>query len=123
MKLLLEPELNMKPSEVIDLQEIKALLKVNKKRPVQVASDYLKCLWEHVVSQICEDYGRTTFDFARKSIVLTVPAVWTPAARHNTFLIAAGAGLVSDDYDLQIISEPEAAAAAILKDRVNDVKV
>jgi molecular chaperone DnaK (HSP70) len=123
MKLLLEPELPLKPSEVMDLEEIKRLLASQGKTAIQVASDYLKCLWEHVVAQICEDYGQGTFDFASKRIVLTVPAVWTPAARHNTFQVAAGAGLVCDDYDLQIISEPEAAATAILKDRENVVKV
>jgi hypothetical protein len=123
VKLLLEPELSLKASEVMDLEEIKRLLTSQGRTAVQVASDFLKCLWEHVVAQICEDYGQGTFDFASKSIVLTVPAIWTPAARHNTFQVAAGAGLVCDDYDLQIISEPEAAAAAILKDRENVVKV
>jgi molecular chaperone DnaK (HSP70) len=123
LKLLLEPELDLKPSEVVDIKNALALLKSCGKTPVQVASDYLKALWSHVVEQISEDYSPTTFEFAKKSIILTVPALWSPAAKRNTFLVAAGAGLVCDEFDLQIVSEPEAAAAAILKDRIKEVKV
>jgi len=48
---------------------------------------------------------------------LTVPAVWSDAAKHNTYLVAARAGLAAQ-YNLQILSEPEAAAISVLKERV-----
>jgi len=123
LKLLLEPDLDLRPSEVIDISKAAELLRSYNKTPVQAASDYLKALWSHIVEQIHEDHSKAVYDYAKKSIILTVPALWSPTAKHNTFQVAAGAGLTDDKYDLQIVSEPEAAAAAILKDRIKEVKV
>ena len=123
IKLLLEPTLNLGSSDVIDLAEIQRLLEETHRTAIEVASDYVRCLWEHVKAQIIKDHGLATFDFADKSIVFTVPAEWTPAAKDNTYKVAVGAGLVSADYKLFMVTEPEAAAIAVLKDRANNLKV
>ena len=123
IKLLLEPTLNLGQSDVIDLAEIQRLLEQTHRTAIEVASDYVRCLWEHVKAQIIKDHGQVTFDFADKSIVLTVPAEWTPAAKDNTYKVAVGAGLVSPDYKLFIVPEPEAAAIAVLRDRANNLQV
>ena len=62
--------------------------------------------------------SQATFNHAEKVILFTVPAVWSERAKHSTYMIAVGAGLASPEYSLQMISEPEAAAVAVLKDRI-----
>lgn len=44
-------------------------------------------------------------------------------AKHNTYLVAVEAGLATEDMTFQTISEPEAAAIAVLKDRSTSLKV
>ena len=119
LKLLLEPEIHIKRSwvDAVDPKATELLLENLRKKAVTVASDYVRLLWEHAKAQIINEHSRATYDFAEKSIVFTVPAVWSETAKHNTYLVAVGAGLASEDLKLQTISEPEAAAIAVLKDR------
>jgi hypothetical protein len=51
-----------------------------------------------------------------QSPVFTVPAVGSEKAKHNTYFVAADAGLASDDLNLQ-------AAMAVLKERAPSLKV
>lgn len=85
--------------------------------PVEAATEYIKLLWEHAKQQIVRHVTEATFDFAEKVVLFTVPAVWSDRAKHNTYMIAVGAGLADDDITLEMVSEPEAAAIAVLKDR------
>jgi hypothetical protein len=117
IKLLLEPDLKLRSNDLIDLSEPTRILAECGRTAVQAASDYLRALWEHVKNQIINEQSRPVFDYAEKSIVLSVPAIWSDGAKHNTYLVAAGAGLAAEEYRLQIVSEPEAAAVAVLKDR------
>lgn len=119
LKLLLEPEIHTRRAwvDAIDPRVTEAMLAQLRKKAVTVASDYVRLLWEHVKEQIINEHSRATYDFAEKSVVFTVPAVWSETAKHNTYLVAVGAGLASEDLKLQTISEPEAAAVAVLKDR------
>jgi hypothetical protein len=123
IKLLLEPDLKMKKNDIIDLSEPLRILAECGRTPVEAASDYLRSLWEHIKTQIISEHSRAVYEYAEKSIVLSVPAIWSNAAKHNTYLMAAGAGLASEEYRLQIVSEPEAAAIAVLKDRAGHLKV
>jgi hypothetical protein len=123
VKLLLEPNLQLKDNDAIDLSEPQKILEQSGRTAVQAASDFLKCLWNHIREQIIIEHSEAIFDFADKSIVLTVPAVWSEAAKHNTFLVASGAGLVTEKYKLQIVSEPEAAAIAVLRERARRLGV
>lgn len=115
--------MKLKGNDIIDLSEPTKILADCGRTPVEAASDYLRSLWEHVKNQIINEHSRAVYDFAEKSIVLTVPAIWSDAAKHNTYLVAAGAGLAAEEYSLQIVSEPEAAAIAVLKDRAGCLKV
>jgi hypothetical protein len=119
LKLLLEPEIvgNKNWSNAMDPKSTKALLMRQRKIAIDVAADYVRLLWEHVKDQIINEHSKATYDFADKSIVFTVPAVWSEMAKHNTYLVAVNAGLTSESLRLQTISEPEAAATAVLKDR------
>jgi molecular chaperone DnaK (HSP70) len=115
--------LKLRKNDIIDLSEPTRILAECGRTPVEAASDYLRCLWEHVKKQIINEHSRAVYDYAEKSIVLSVPAIWSDAAKHNTYLVAAGAGLAAEEYRLQIVSEPEAAAIAVLKDRSGRLKV
>lgn len=125
LKLLLEPEVSDKRSwsDAVDPKSTELLLNRQRKEAIYVAADYVRLLWEHVKNQIINEHSKATYDFAEKSIVFTVPAVWSEMAKHNTYLVAVGAGLASKDLKLQTISEPEAAAIAVLKDRGALLKV
>ncbi|KAF4984272.1 hypothetical protein FZEAL_484 [Fusarium zealandicum] len=75
---------------------------------------YLSCLHEHFVSilekQLSPGIARSTpMDF-----VVTVPAIWSPAAKQATEQAAAMAGFCGNQR-IQLISEPEAAALYTLK--------
>lgn len=116
----MEPAASRKISslnDVIDPEAAGSLLESMHKNPVEVATEYVKRLWEHAKQQIIRHVTQATFDFADKVILFTVPAVWSDRAKHNTYMIAVGAGLADDDFTLEMVSEPEAAAVAVLKDR------
>jgi molecular chaperone DnaK (HSP70) len=125
LKLLLEPEVSGKRnlSDAVDQKATKVLLSSQSKTAIDVAADYVRLLWEHVKDQIINEHSKATYDFAEKSIVFTVPAVWSEMAKHNTYLVAVGAGLALENLRLQTISEPEAAAIAVLRDRGTLLKV
>ena len=125
LKLLLEPEIFAKRnwSNALDPKSTKALLSRQRKVAIDVAADYVRLLWEHIKDQIINEHSKATYDFAEKSIVFTVPAVWSEMAKHNTYLVAVGAGLALEGLRLQTISEPEAAAIAVLRDRGTLLKV
>jgi len=123
VKLLLEPDLTLKKNDIIDLTEPREILERCGRSAIEAASDYLRSLWEHVKSQIINEHSKAVFDYAEKSVVLSVPAIWSDAAKNNTYLVAAEAGLASKEYRLRLVSEPEAAAIAVLKDRAGRLKV
>jgi len=120
VKLLLEPNASRKISSLNDVVDPEAngdILRKLEIEPVDAATQYIKLLWEHAKQQIVRHVTQATFDFAEKVVLFTVPAVWSDRAKHNTYMIAVGAGLADDDITLEMVSEPEAAAIAVLKDR------
>lgn len=127
VKLALEPEIHARgtfnDTGIIDPDISKRTLERLRHGAIEAASDYVRLLWEHVQAQIINEHSQATYNFAEKSVVFSVPAVWSETARHNTYLVAAGAGLASPDLNLQTISEPEAAAMAVLKERAPFLKV
>ena len=127
LKLLLEPEIHargaFKDFSIINADLSRRALEKRRMDAIAAAGKYMCLLWEHVKAQIVNEHSQATYDFAEKSIVLTVPAVWSEAAKHNTYLVAACAGLAEDDLNLRTISEPEAAAMAVLKERGGSLKV
>jgi molecular chaperone DnaK (HSP70) len=127
LKLLLEPGIHIQEifndTDNIDCRLSRRTLERLHRHTIETASEYVKLLWEHVKAQIISEISQATYNFAEKSVVFSVPAVWSETAKHNTYLVAAGAGLASEDLNLQTISEPEAAAMAVLKERGPFLKV
>lgn len=79
-----------------------------------VASDYLRMLWNYTKEDISRVKGDEWESLYQLKIVLTVPAIWTPAAKDRTKRVAE---LASIPGDIHLVTEPEAAALAVLKDK------
>lgn len=75
-----------------------------------VVADLLRALWAFTKEQIRKREPNWTTDYSLQA-VLTVPAVWSNAAKHKTMQAAQQAGLTCV---MERVSEPEAAALATL---------
>jgi len=94
-----------------------ATLAILDKEPVDVASDYLQKLWEHATRVIKSKIGEALFDSLQIKVVLTVPAIWDHQGQDMTRRAADRAGITKgENTTLKLVSEPEAAALAVLKD-------
>lgn len=90
------------------------LLQTLHKTADEVAADYLGMLWEYTKEDIRKQRGDKWESIYTVKVVLTVPAIWDPAAQHKTMTIARRAGL---PHDISIVTEPEAAALGVLKEK------
>jgi hypothetical protein len=91
-------------------------------RTVQDAvSDYLAAIHAHTIETLTRRYGESFMKGTPIEWVLTVPAVWSDAAKHATLAAAEKAGMgsrtgnASRAGEVRLISEPEAAAVYTLK--------
>ncbi|NXE94007.1 HS12B protein, partial [Menura novaehollandiae] len=77
-----------------------------------VFSESLRYLKEHVLNTIKEASFQTVYDQEEITWVLTVPAIWSAAAKQFMRLAAKEAGIISDMLaeNLIIALEPEAAS-------------
>jgi molecular chaperone DnaK (HSP70) len=81
----------------------------NNKDPVDFAADYLTCLYNYLHDKFFpSEYGSNTVRNQSYNYVVTVPAIWSDAAKNLTRQAATRAGMPHDK--LTLISEPEAAA-------------
>jgi hypothetical protein len=120
IKILLEP--NCKYTGVVEpVKRSNKLLGTLHKNAVTVVADYLRLLWTYTMEDIQRRHADFREIYALK-VIITVPAMWTPAAKEKTLEAAKAAGL-SDNITL--VTEPEAAALATLKDKseIEDFKV
>ncbi|KAI9671346.1 MAG: hypothetical protein M1831_004255 [Alyxoria varia] len=88
-----------------------AQLNRNNRRVIDVVTDYLSKVNAHI-NDILRDRFRDP-DFIKntdKEYILTVPAMWSPAAKSETIKAAARAGMGKHKDPAPIVSEPEAAA-------------
>ncbi|GJN68510.1 hypothetical protein PLICBS_002553 [Purpureocillium lilacinum] len=86
--------------------------------PVDMAASFLKHLWEHSLNLITRELGKELVDKSRFHIVITVPAMWPLYAHGRMRQAAQKAGLLAEhqgrETRLNLVSEPEAAALAIV---------
>ncbi|EHL02286.1 putative Heat shock 70 kDa protein 12A [Glarea lozoyensis 74030] len=104
IKLLLDPDQPV-PLYVPASNTKKELAKLGKP-PLDVATDYLKALYQHAMGHINNAYPKDFVDMQQKKFVLTVPAVWSDKAKDLTLKAAKNA----DIHPVELIKEPEAAA-------------
>ncbi|KAI0391033.1 actin-like ATPase domain-containing protein [Xylariaceae sp. FL0594] len=84
------------------------------KTVVDAVSDYLTQIHRHTMDTLTRRYGESFMASTKVDFVLTCPAVWSDAAKNTTLQAAERAGMGSRS-DIQMISEPEAAAVYTLK--------
>ncbi|KAI5843800.1 hypothetical protein DFP73DRAFT_550321 [Morchella snyderi] len=115
IKLLLEPTQYILNGGTINSTR-GLILGQNKKEPVDVVADYLTCLRKHVLHCIQKTYGKAFIDATPIDYILTVPAIWSDNAKGLTLQAAETAGF-GERTTLQLVSEPDAAAAwTLLRD-------
>lgn len=97
------------------------ILQSLRKTADDVVSDFLSELWRYTREDIRKRVSRTTWEESVQ-VVLTVPAVWSGAAKERTMKAAQRAGIGGS---LTLLSEPEAAALATLSGKAggNTLKV
>lgn len=120
IKILLE-ENHRYVTAVEPVKDSNTLLRKVDKTAQAVVADYLKLLWDYTLDDIKKFHPSYQDIFALR-VVLTVPAIWSPAAKDKTLQAARIAGMPED---IQLVTEPEAAALATLKDKSeeNSLKV
>ncbi|KAI9842642.1 MAG: hypothetical protein M1837_007009 [Sclerophora amabilis] len=79
-----------------------------------VVSDYLSALYLHVLQTLYRRFDKNVMQMTKVDFVLTVPALWSDAAKKRTENAAIGAGMTGA-HDLELLSEPESAAVYTLK--------
>lgn len=90
---------------------------------MDAVSDYLTKIYEHTMDTLTRRYGESFMKITPVDFVLTVPAVWSDAAKNATLQAAERAGM-GKRHELQLISEPEAAAVYTLRAiQQNNLKV
>ncbi|KAK4901484.1 hypothetical protein LTR49_027212 [Elasticomyces elasticus] len=77
-----------------------------------VVAEYLRALFTHTKDILGRRYGQQFVASTPLTVVLTVPAVWSDAAKNATFKAAEAAGMGDE---IRMISEPEAAAVYTLQ--------
>jgi actin-like ATPase involved in cell morphogenesis len=82
------------------------------KTAATAVSDYLTELFKHAKQTLARRYGDYFVRTTRLEVVLTVPAIWSDAAKEATLSAAKNAGMGDD---IRMISEPEAAAVYTLQ--------
>ncbi|KAL8798869.1 MAG: hypothetical protein Q9182_006325 [Xanthomendoza sp. 2 TL-2023] len=112
-KILLDPThaINKNVEPVVTSSK---LLGVLHKTAEEIAADYFRLLWQYIKDDIQRVKGDNWKSIYTLKVVLTVPAIWSATAKERTLNAARAAGL-SDN--LMLVTEPEAAALAVLKDR------
>jgi len=105
---------NQKLPHFVSPLETAAQLRKCEHTVMDAVSDYLTKIYEHTMETLQRRYGETFVSQTPVEFVLTVPAVWSDAAKNATLQAAERAGM-GKRHELKLISEPEAAAVYTLK--------
>lgn len=83
-------------------------------QPITVVEHFLTAVYTHTMSTLYRRFDRSVMATASVDFVLTVPAIWSDAAKQKTFDAARRAGM-GNEHNLDLLSEPESAAIYTLK--------
>ncbi|KAG5953321.1 hypothetical protein E4U53_006055 [Claviceps sorghi] len=109
IKLLLDPD--QERPVYLPSKNIKNELSCLPKKPFQIAADFIGAIYEHALKEISKTVPKAYMDICEKEFVLSVPAVWSDAAKNATLKAAELAGI----SPVTIVKEPEAAALYSIK--------
>ncbi|ORY15235.1 hypothetical protein BCR34DRAFT_558917 [Clohesyomyces aquaticus] len=110
VKLLLDPS-QEKPL-YLPTGNVKTDLKKLPKPPVMVAADFIAAIYQYALKEISAQVPESYMKLCQKQFVLSVPAIWSDAAKNTTLQAAKIAGM----FPVTLIKEPEAAAMHTLHD-------
>ncbi|KAI9703752.1 MAG: hypothetical protein M1836_007522 [Candelina mexicana] len=79
-----------------------------------VVRDYLSALYQHTMTTLYRRFDKGVMQMTKVDFVLTVPAIWSDAAKKKTEDAAIRAGM-GNEHHLELLSEPESAAVYTLK--------
>jgi molecular chaperone DnaK (HSP70) len=126
IKLLLDENANSSEYDSPHLQDKigNGLMKVPAgKTGEEVAADYLRCLYKHLIARLEKVNGAAIMQETPICFWFTHPATWTDEAIYRTEQAAKAAGFCSRRGDeLSLMTEPEAAALAILERDIDKEK-
>lgn len=105
---------NQKLPHFVSPLETAAQLRRCQRTVMDAVSDYLTKIYEHTLETLTRRYGSSFMATTRMDFILTVPAVWSDAAKNATLQAAERAGM-GNRHTLKLISEPEAAAVYTLR--------
>ncbi len=105
---------NQKLPHFVSPLETAAQLRKYDRNVMDAVSDYLTQIYKHTMGTLAKRYGEAFMAHTPVEFVLTVPAVWSDAAKNATLQAAERAGMGSR-HEVRLISEPEAAAVYTLK--------
>ena len=81
---------------------------------MDIVSHYLEAIYKHVMTTLYRRFDRGVMQMTKIDFVLTIPAIWSDAAKQRTQEAAVRAGM-GNEHSLQLLSEPESAAIHTLK--------
>jgi hypothetical protein len=116
-KLQLDRPQTGEAAEIIKEQQL-AAQSLNK-LPVDIIADFLQHVKDHVLKTLDEEYRREVWSSLPITLVVTVPAVWSDAAKDRTLQAVRQAGFNNTYFPLLkrtlLATEPEAAAIYTIK--------
>lgn len=116
-KILLEPEENHAGAERV-VQDCAELLRKTSRTAEDVVCDYFRQIWAYTKEDIRKRVGDDEWERSfTVLVILTVPAMWSHVAKDRTLKAAKAAGLPPS---ITLVTEPEAAALATLRDKADD---
>ncbi|KAG6116280.1 hypothetical protein E4U14_000333 [Claviceps sp. LM454 group G7] len=109
IKLLLDPK-QQRPL-YLPAKHVEEELKSLPKSPLEIAADFIGAIYAHALEDISSSVPKAYMDMCHKEFVLSVPAVWSDAAKNATLKAAELAGI----KPVTVVKEPEAAALYSIK--------
>ncbi|KAG6218859.1 hypothetical protein E4U50_008121 [Claviceps purpurea] len=116
IKLLLDP--NQQRPLYLPAKQIEEELKSLPKSPLEIAADFIGAIYAHALEEISSSVPKAYMDMCHKEFVLSVPAVWSDAAKNATLKAAELAGI----KPVTVVKEPEAAALYSIKTLAFSIK-
>jgi hypothetical protein len=117
IELLLDPNDQVGPIPISGLTSIKLSDTLNKTTE-DMATDYIRMVWNHTKEDIQRVRGDDWESLYKLRVVLTVPAIWPPAATAKILGAARKAGI---PRMIDLVPSQEAAALAVMKENRDEV--
>ncbi|KAH0338581.1 actin-like ATPase domain-containing protein, partial [Aureobasidium melanogenum] len=118
LKLRLDPRQEL--PHYVSKQDLDDQLNTCGKTTEDAIADYLSVVYSHAKEVMVNRFGEQMMSSTPPEIVVTVPAIWSDAAKDATFRVAKKAGMGTN---IRMISEPEAAAIYAFKSMEQETKV